>query len=415
MFDPAEQAVLGAALLGGTGTAGVMMLTDDDWADPRHQQIAEAVRGMVIRGRIVEMGLVSQELEARGRLSKVGGASYLFELVKLAPVAASATYYAEIVRNRARLRVAKLAAERLAGTLEAEGAADDLEAVLANHQGDLRAIPESLSADEIDNPPTISDLFDLEFTHRWLVPGLIERGERIVLTAAEGTGKSVISTQFAVCLAAGLHPWTGAPIANPMRVLLIDAENSPGQTQRRYRWVGDRVDALGCQPGWGKRIVQHIRTEGLDLAGKDRAWLHRTVASAAPDLIVLGPAYKLMTSGDPNKDVDVLKLFSALDEVRVKHDAALLIEAHTGHAVDGEGKRHVRPYGSSVWLRWPEIGIGLRRVDEDKTAWPRLLGVIHWRGMREERQHPPMIERGEAPELPWSPRTGEWVRELMAS
>ncbi len=40
----------------------------------------------------------------------------------------------------------------------------------------------------------------------WVIPALLRRGDRLLITAGEGDGKSVLCAQIAVCAAAGLHP-----------------------------------------------------------------------------------------------------------------------------------------------------------------------------------------------------------------
>jgi replicative DNA helicase len=203
-------------------------------------------------------------------------------------------------------------------------------------------------------------------------------------------------------------------------VLHIDTENSRRQTRRNYRWIGAGMPR-NLAEGWRSRIDLHMRTEGVNLAGRDRAWFHQVAAACSPDLIVLGPAYKVMTGLDPNKDVDVLSLFSAIDEVRTRHDAAVLIEAHSPHGSDGM-VRTVRPFGSSVWLRWPEVGFGLR-IDEQQerdtrealkalghrigSNRPQHLKVISWRGQREDRDWPGGLTWGPDGGLPWVKSTND--------
>ncbi|MGH8882567.1 MAG: AAA family ATPase, partial [Stackebrandtia sp.] len=70
--------------------------------------------------------------------------------------------------------------------------------------------------------------------YEWVVPGLLERGDRLILTGFEGLGKSMLIRQMATMMAAGLDPfkWTEMP---PVRVLLIDLENSKRQSRRRFR------------------------------------------------------------------------------------------------------------------------------------------------------------------------------------
>lgn len=401
---PAEQAVIGAAMLG--NASGLLELNDDDFTDPRHQIIVTTIRDMLRSGRTTDPIQVNAELTARGQLSGLRGGveeNYVRSLAapELTPIAAAAGFYAEAVRTSTRLRLTAAAAARLTRAASAEAASDDLEELIANHTEALNHIPQALDAAAPAAPATIADLLNMELTHDWQIPGLIEKGERVVVVAGEGGGKSVLSTQWAIAYAGGVHPFTGEPCGDPKRVLLIDAENGLRQTQRRYHWIGERFTQ--AQPGWGKRIQHHIHTEGLDLVKRDRSWFLKVAADCSPDLIILGPAYKLM-SGDPQRDSEVMALLGVLDEVRTKHRASLFIETHTGHGKDTSGSRIVRPYGSSVWLRWPEIGIGLKRGPGDQGEdFPTEYSVDHWRGAREERSWPKLIERGTKNQLPWSP------------
>lgn len=409
-----EQAVIGSAMIG--GTQGVMALTAEDFQNRANRIICLALQGMITRGMDPDPITVGAELKSQGKLDgpgNAGGLPYLFELAGVMWVASNSWYYASQLRELTRVRLAKAMATELATTMGREESGAEVDRLLVEHADRLAQIPGPLDADRNSELPTIAELFEMEFEKRWLVPGLLGRRERVVLTAAEGLGKSVLSTGWAIALAAGLHPFTGAKLDEPKRVLLLDAENSPEQTQNRYRWVGERINALGGTPGWAKRIHHQIRPEGFDITGRDRAWFAATVAKASPDLIVMGPAYKMMGSAKTSDDAAILAFFAVLDEIRVKHDCALLIEAHSGHAKDDE-KRSVRPFGSSVWLRWPEVGVGLRRSEEldahEDVA--SVVDVVHWRGNREQRDWPALLKRGRDGELPWAPMddNGYWQK-----
>ena len=50
--------------------------------------------------------------------------------------------------------------------------------------------------------------------------------------------------------------------------------------------------------------------------------------------------------------------------------------------------RPLRPTGSSLWLRWPEFGYGLRRAKTDDAEEFHRVEVVAWRGARGERNWP---------------------------
>lgn len=409
-----EQAVLGAAMLGTRGHDGILSLQPEDFVNPKHGIIAGALKAMILRGEKPDEITLCAELAGRSQLygpGSAGGNTYINSLAEAVAVPENGWHYAVIVREATRVRMAKNAATSLAQSMAAQGAAEHMDELLARHTQAMQAIPSPLDQDNVEIP-TIADLFDQKFEHRWLIPGLLHRRERVVLTAFEGTGKSVSLSTWACALAAGLHPYTGESIGAGMRVLLVDTENDEEETQHRFRWIGERINALGGEPGWAKRIYQQIRPEGLDLSGKDREWFKRVVSNTAPDLIVMGPAYKLMGAAKTSDDAAILAWFAAMDEVRVKHDVALIIEAHSGHAKDEDGSRSVRPFGSSVWLRWPQVGIGLKRnkeLDPGKEH-PEVVDVVHWRGSRGVRDWPDLLKRGRENQMPWTPMRDDYGR-----
>ena len=57
-----------------------------------------------------------------------------------------------------------------------------------------------------------------------MIPQLIEKGERVIVVAAEGVGKTMLARQIALCSAAGLHPFTMSKIAT-ISTLTVDLEN----------------------------------------------------------------------------------------------------------------------------------------------------------------------------------------------
>lgn len=220
------------------------------------------------------------------------------------------------------------------------------------------------------------------------------------------THNSEVAAQLAVSTAAGVHAFTGQPIP-ARRVLVVDLENGDFQMRQRYRRIGAVVSAIGGV--WDhSRLMVEIREEGLDLRhGDDVAWLDRMLTAGRPDLLCVGPLYKMHR--DRMEDEQAARLLvHTLDTLRVRHNCALLIEAHSGHAEELGGRRKVRPRGSSLFLGWPNVGIGLRpHPDAVDMERPNLVEVKHWRGARESREWPRVLARsGEgAYGLPWTPYT----------
>lgn len=237
----------------------------------------------------------------------------------------------------------------------------------------------------------------------WLIPHVLERGDRLIWTGAEGCGKSMQTRTMAVCMAAGLHPFDRAVI-KPGRVLFIDCENSERKTRKHFRYLEKVARSKGRRvPDGNLRII--CRPEGIDLLSEDgAAWLLERVTAHKPDLLCIGPFYRLHQA-DMNDERAARLATVILDRARVKADCALITEAHAGH---GEGPvRPVRPIGSSLLMRWPELGIGIRRTENaerSESGHYMTVDVVQWRGARDdEYRWPRQLTWGskDRDEWPW--------------
>src|SRR5690349_3878876 len=101
----AEQSVLGAMLQSKQAIdQATEQLTGRDFYQPAHELVFAVVQDLANRGEPADAITVAAELTRRGELTRVGGAPYLHTLLASVPTAASADYYAEIVREKAVLR-----------------------------------------------------------------------------------------------------------------------------------------------------------------------------------------------------------------------------------------------------------------------------------------------------------------------
>ncbi|MFI5891944.1 AAA family ATPase [Actinoplanes sp. NPDC051513] len=236
--------------------------------------------------------------------------------------------------------------------------------------------------------------------YEWLVEGLLERGDRIILTGFEGLGKSVLARQMAICIAAGVHPFKHAINIPPRRVLVIDCENSEQQNRRKYRELRDIAHGYGLKVEPGMWRIIH-RTDGIDLTTREDAeWLLERVTAHQPDLLVIGPFYRLHNA-NINEEGPARATVAVLDKARVAANCAMLIEAHAGHGEQGL-KRSVRPTGSSLLMRWPEFGIGIVPCGTTESGGAlSTVEVRHWRGQRDQREWPNWLTWGDPGKWPW--------------
>lgn len=216
----------------------------------------------------------------------------------------------------------------------------------------------------------------------WLVPGLLERQDRLIITGAPGHGKSTLLRQTAMQLSSGIHPFGGENFP-PLRTLLFDVENSGRQIHRKLHSIRQQAGDK-----YAGNLYLVTRPQGLDLSNGDGIILETEIEETKPDVLITGPLYKLV-GGDPSEEQSARLATQWLDKIRTKYDITIILEAHSPHSSDHR-KPILRPYGASLWIRWPEFGIHLA---EDGT-------LTHWRGPREERNWPAELHRGG--EWPWT-------------
>jgi hypothetical protein len=237
---------------------------------------------------------------------------------------------------------------------------------------------------QVPDPDIDTFLNEDEPEYDWVIPDTLEREDRVILTGLEGKGKSTLLRQIALQAATGIHPFTGDPMP-AARVLLIDLENSRRQVRRKLRAMrlvaGDELIPANL------RII--VKADGIDLLDdREVNWLELRIVANEPEIVIIGPLYKLH-GGDPTEEKPAKAVSDVLDRFRVHYGFALLMETHCPHAVNG--KTIERPYGASLWKRWPEFGLYLSPEGQ----------LRHWRGERDERNWPAVLTRGG--DWPWTP------------
>jgi len=124
----AEKATLGGMLLSQEAVAEVFEeVRATDFYAPKHEFVFNAILSLFGKGEPTDVIAVTDELNKTGNLLKAGGADYLHELAAYVPTAASASYYASIVSEKAVLRRLIEAGTRIAQSgYESQGEVSEL-------------------------------------------------------------------------------------------------------------------------------------------------------------------------------------------------------------------------------------------------------------------------------------------------
>jgi replicative DNA helicase len=209
----------------------------DDHYRPAHQIIHEAILELYGRGEPADPVTVSDLLNKRGELARVGGPSYLHTLIASVPTAANAGYYARIVRERAILRRLVEVGTRIVQLgYSGDGEADEL---VDRAQAEVYGVTERRVSE--DYLP-LSDI----------MPGALDEIEAIGSHGGKMTG---VPTGFADLdsLTNGLHPGQMVVIAARPAIGKALALDTPlatpeGWTTMGEVQVGDRLMGADGHP-----------------------------------------------------------------------------------------------------------------------------------------------------------------------
>jgi hypothetical protein len=400
----AEEAVLGAMLLSAEATAKAAgLIRSGDFYKPAHGHIFAAIENLYRRGEASDAVTVGDELRRLGTFELIGNPGIFTTLQANTPGIPQVTHYAQIVVRHAVARnlaaITGQASDRIAAYADPYELADEIQAQLAAI--DMPAVSERQQARTLDEI-----LLESDHMAPWAVPGLVRIDWRVVIVASEGAGKSTLLRQIGVCSAQGVHPFRLTAI-EPIRVLIVDLENPAAAIAETGIVLVDHLRRDLGQAYAPENLRILMRPGGMDLRTRhDRTELEREIAIHRPDLLVMGPAYKMLhrrdnrggTEGHEEATDPVLRI---LDDLRTRHSFALMIEHHAPQG--SGGSRELRPYGSQRWLAWPEMGLTMKPEHE---PWKYSIG--RFRGDRLKSDWPDELHRSDRMA---APRSGTWPWE----
>ncbi|MEV5042717.1 AAA family ATPase [Microbacterium sp. LMI1x-1-1.1] len=384
----AEENLLGALIIEPKATLRTIegLVSADDFTDARHGAVFSGLIAAVAKNMPIDVVAVDSHFHEWGASSLNPADVWLWtDAQRMVPH--RAFQYAQVVRAesvRRQLRdVISQTAERVKN---GEPALD----VASSAVSALTSLVDGASSGTLQTK-TLGEVLSGVDTYDWVIPGLLERQDRLVVTGGEGAGKTMWMRQLAILSASGIHPVTFGRI-EPVEVLVVDAENTERQWRRATRWIAQNAAREGARDP--ADVVHLTAGKRIDITkGSHLAEIHRLIDHHKPDVLFIGPLYKLVSKAI-NSDDDAAPLIVALDSLR-ERNVALVMEAHAGHSIGSSGYRDLRPRGSSALLGWPEFGLGLRQVPD----MDGVVDVVRWRGDRDQRDWPNQMYRGQ--DWPW--------------
>jgi len=385
--ERAEQAVLGSATIWAQNVPVLLQtLVGSDFYVPRHQRWFAALATLHARGEAIETSGVVAEME---RMGEVDGPEVVRILATVAErnIGGAMRVVAEhSLRRRLLLEADQLKKQALDPTVDPAELLDETRAQLVSLETPLTGVePDDVSVEDFI-AATLAE------PTPWIVDGLIRQGWRTVVVAREGQGKTWLLRQMAVCSAYGIHPLRFQRSIEPVRTLLIDLENPDDHLCHSLTRLVSQAQRFTKTERPVNRLWR--RQGGINLRRRaDRTEVETLLQRRRPQLLVMGPLYKsYRVKGSDSWDLVASEVQEILDDWRYRFELSILIEDHAPKGKD------LVPFGSSLWLRWPEVGIAL----EEKHG---ELEVGRWRGDRMPTDWPTSLARGVV--WPWE---GRWAR-----
>ncbi|MDR1806977.1 MAG: replicative DNA helicase [Propionibacteriaceae bacterium] len=213
----AEQSVLGAMMMSKDAIANVIeIVRGRDFYKPAHELIFDAILNLYGLGEPADPITVAAELTKRGEIGRVGGPIYLHDLLSSVAIAANASYYADIVREKAILRRLVEASIKIAQLgYQAQGDVADI--VDLAQQTVYEVNDNSLSEDYKPISELLQPTWDemealarhggglagvpTGFTELDKLTNGFHPGQMIIVAARPAVGKTTIALDFARCAA----------------------------------------------------------------------------------------------------------------------------------------------------------------------------------------------------------------------
>ncbi len=217
---------------------------------------------------------------------------------------------------------------------------------------------------------TLSDVKPSEVS--WLWPGRIPRAKVTLLCGDPGLGKSFVTMDMAARVTRA-RDWPDAqtPLREPGSVLVLSAEDDPGDTIR------PRIEAAGGDPS-RVVVVESAVGEGGSAAERgvcldtDVAAIGRRLAEMErPRLIVIDPISAYMGQADSHNNAEVRGVLAQLARLAIRRGPAVVCVTHLNKQAGG--KAVYRSMGSLAFtaaarMAWQIARVGGGGGDDERRA-----------------------------------------------
>ncbi len=371
----AEEAVIGAVLISKEAAASVIEIFSEEpvFYKESHNLIFRSVRDLFQESQTIDVVTVSEELEKRGDLERIGGATYLHGLAASVPTAAAAADYAQIVRDKYLLRRLIETCREVSSTAFADE--ERVEEILDRAESEIFGIADMRIQKSFR---TISDILSHTFEElerlkgrKDMISGLatgftefdrlttgLHPGELVILAARPSVGKTALALNVASRLA----------IHGGKRIAFFSLEMSRESLVNRVLCAESRVPLKSIRGGFfsdrdWRRLTDHAsqildknaqfhiddssHLTVLDMRAKSRRLAAQSPDGRGLDLIIVDYLQMVVPTGHAeNRQIAVAEISRGLKRLAKELRAPILALSQLSRRV--EERSGMRPQLSDL-------------------------------------------------------------------
>lgn len=165
---------------------------------------------------------------------------------------------------------------------------------------------------------------------RWLVRDFLEMGTLASIYGPSAGMKSFVAIDMGLCVASG-RDWHGHPVRAIGPVIYVCGEGFAGIGKRLRVWFGHHgLEACAVPFYVSSSPVAFLDPDSVAEAVEAVQMLVKDIG--APRLVIIDTLARNFGPGDENSTGDMSRFVSALDDIRVQFDCAVIVVHHTGLA-----------------------------------------------------------------------------------
>jgi DNA-binding transcriptional ArsR family regulator len=356
----AERSLLGAIMLDNATLPLVLKhICSGDFFLNEHKKIFTCMLNMSQAGTPIELVTLCESLAQERSIDLAGGAAYISTLGDGMPKVSNVEHYAKIVLNKSRLRQMIHATHKLQQqAFDSDADPDSLQATLRTAIADRGALKVVGGNGVLSY--SLRDFLVAEFpVPEHLVEGLIPRESTVMIVAMPHHLKSWFTTSLALATSiAGENVLGKLVVKKPVRTLLVQLEDFPGQLQWRLRELLKTQAFRDCEFN-NVRILPRCPLYFPDEGSYQN--LLREVSEHKADHVIIDVVRRFFR-GDINSSKETVPFLEQLDRLREATGATTTLVHHENRK---EADLMYASAGSYTLPSWANVLIQFKRKTQE--------------------------------------------------